>query len=199
MKKLTDLYGLILAGGKSSRMGFDKRLIEIANITQQEYLSGLLKQYCKEVFLSCKSPHKIPARLNPLVDQFDLDSPLNGILTAFKIHPDKTWLVVAIDMPLINGNAIETLIANRDPHAVATSFLDSEDKFPEPLFSLWEPSSAFLLLDFYKMGNKSPRLFLQQNKVRLISGVNKDVLTNVNTREDLRKIKAKVNTTPGHK
>ena len=180
-------------------MGFDKRLIEIGDITQQEYLSALLKQYCNEVFLSGKSTHRIPARFNPLVDKYDLDSPLNGILSAFKTYPDKTWLVVAIDMPLINGRAIETLIANRDPHAIATCFLDSDDKLPEPLFTLWEPSSAPLLLDFYRAGNKSPRLFLQQKKVKLVPAIDKDVLANVNTREDLRKITTKLETTPARK
>lgn len=188
MNKLAELYGLILAGGKSSRMGFDKRLIEIANITQQEYLSELLKQYCKKVFLSCKNSNRIPERFNPLVDQYDLDSPLNGILSAFKNYPDKAWLIVAVDMPMINGKSIETLIANRDPSVIATSYLDSEDKFPEPLFSVWEPSVALPLQDFHSTGNKSPRLFLQQNTVTLISSADKNVLINVNTLEDLKKI-----------
>lgn len=188
MSNTAEFYGLILAGGKSSRMGFDKRLIEIDHVSQQEYLLKLLKKYCNEVFLSCKTPDQIPGHLNPLIDQYDLDSPLNGILSAFKMYPEKTWLVVAVDMPLINDNAIETLIANRDPHFIATCFLDSEDKLPEPLFSLWEPSSYISLLDFYNNGNKSPRLFLQRSKVKLIPGVDKKVLTNVNTREDLEKI-----------
>jgi molybdopterin-guanine dinucleotide biosynthesis protein A len=183
-----ELYGLILAGGKSSRMGFDKRLIEIDNVSQQEYLIKLLKNYCGEVYLSCKSSEQIPAHLNPLVDQYDLDSPLNGILSAFMQQPDKAWLIVAVDMPLINDLSISTLIANRDKEYIATCYFDSDDKLPEPLFSIWEPSAFVLLNEYYRNGNKSPRLFLQQNNVNLITAEDKKVLTNINTKEDLEKI-----------
>lgn len=184
-----ELYGLILAGGKSSRMGFDKRLIEINNVTQQEYLFNLLEKFCSKVFLSCKQTHEIPSHFNPLADQFELDSPLNGILTAFKLHPEKSWLIVAVDMPLVSEHAITTLLNNRNAQCVATCFIDSEDKFPEPMLCLWEPTAHEPLQDFYKQGYKSPRQFLQQHKINLIKSHDKSTLTNVNTLDELKKIK----------
>ncbi|HZB13709.1 MAG TPA: NTP transferase domain-containing protein, partial [Chryseolinea sp.] len=96
------LNGLILAGGKSLRMGHDKSLIEYHNVSQREYLFAMLKNFCASVFTSCKSNQSIPVHLNPLPDQYNFDSPLNGILTAFSDDSIAAWLTVPVDMPLID-------------------------------------------------------------------------------------------------
>jgi molybdopterin-guanine dinucleotide biosynthesis protein A len=75
------LNGLILAGGKSTRMGQDKGMIDYHGKPQREYLVDLLKPYCLEVFISSKENIK----QNTIADHFDLDSPLNGILSAFHL------------------------------------------------------------------------------------------------------------------
>jgi molybdopterin-guanine dinucleotide biosynthesis protein A len=41
------LNGLILAGGKSVRMGQDKSLIEYHNVSQREYLFAMLKEFLR--------------------------------------------------------------------------------------------------------------------------------------------------------
>jgi molybdopterin-guanine dinucleotide biosynthesis protein A len=180
------LFGLILAGGKSSRMGFDKGLIEFHGKPQREYLFKLLQQFCAQVFTSCKSSIDIPATLNPLVDQFDIESPLNGILSAFNYNPNVAWLTVPVDMPLVDEKNLAYLIGNRGHEHLATCFLDSEGKNPEPLLALWEEKSAIPLREFHKSGEISPRKFLKSSLVKIIKPVNANVLTNINSTDELK-------------
>lgn len=189
---MTDLLinGLILAGGKSSRMGYDKSLIEYHSVSQREYLFTLLKKVCNVVYTSCKTAGDLPIALNPLIDRFNLESPLNGILTAFTIHPNTAWLTVPIDMPLIDDFVITYLLSKRDATKTATCFFDSDGQKPEPLFTAWEPSAYPLLLEYYKAGNKSPREFLMRENIHVIEIPDKKFLININDGEELNRFKS---------
>src|SRR6188768_1210160 len=108
------VHGLILLGGKSSRMGFDKGCIDYHGKPQREYLFDLLLKFCPKVFTSCKAPGDIPPHLNPIADSFEIDSPLNGILSAFKSNHEVSWLTVAVDMPSIDERSIQFLMSHRN-------------------------------------------------------------------------------------
>jgi molybdopterin-guanine dinucleotide biosynthesis protein A len=182
------VYALILAGGKSSRMGKDKSLIEYHGMPQREYLFKVLSPLCEKVFLSCRNrDEQIPSHLNPIVDHFSLESPLNGILSAFEHLSHTAWLTVPVDMPLIDAKTISFLIENRDEKKMATCFFDSEEKNPEPLFTLWEPAAFHLLKKFYHEGKISPRDFLKQADVKIIPIPDKRALTNINSEVELEK------------
>src|SRR5690606_32391467 len=126
----------------------------------------------------------VPSDLNPLPDFYEIESPLNGILTAFHTHPDCAWLVVAIDMPFIDSVSIDYLLQQRKAKKVATCFYDSDSQWPEPLYSVWEPVANPLLAEFYKRGNISPRDFIRQHDVNSIPSPDRKILMNINTPED---------------
>ncbi|HEX7014478.1 MAG TPA: NTP transferase domain-containing protein [Cyclobacteriaceae bacterium] len=182
---MTALNGLILAGGKSSRMGRDKSLIVFHNLPQRVHLFNLLKTFCRKVYLSCKNTAGIPEHLNPLRDRFQIDSPLNGILSAFEHEPGAPWLAVAVDMPYIDAKTLETLIQNRNGKKIATCFYDSDGTKPEPLLTIWEPHAFPLLRDFHARGGFSPRQFLIENDIHLLTAPDQRALVNVNTEGEL--------------
>lgn len=170
-------------------MGFDKGSIDYHGKPQREYLFDLLGKYCNHVFTSCKKLNDIPETLNPLPDQFRIDSPLNGIVSAFKLNKDVAWLTVPIDMPMIDETTIEYLIAHRNESKKATCFFDSDGKNPEPLFTIWEPSASDELLQFYSAGKISPRDFLKQADTNIISVPNTRSLLNINSEEEWKQFK----------
>lgn len=178
---MNKLNGLILNGGQSLRMGIDKGLIKYHDIPQREFAFGLLSEFCDEVFLSCKRDTEIPESLNPLPDHFDLDSPLNGIMTALNHRRDEAWITIPVDMPLINRQAIQTLIDARDVDVDATCYFDSDGKDPEPMVCIWEPRCAGLLAEFYQSGEKSPKKFLKSHKVKLVRPPFPGMHLNINT------------------
>lgn len=180
------INGLILAGGESARMGTDKSLLQFHGKSQRTHLHNLLLKFCHQVFLSCRTAENIPAHFNPLPDQFDFKSPLNGILSAFTYQPDVAWLSVPVDMPFLDEKIISHLIAERQKDKLATCFFDSDGKKPEPLFTLWESKSFPLLMAYYQTGKKQPRDFLRTHNVAVLPSPDPKMHINVNSPEDLQ-------------
>jgi molybdenum cofactor guanylyltransferase len=180
------LKGLVLNGGKSSRMGMDKGEIVYHEKPQREFLYELLRRFCTDVFISCKS---LPANVegfNFLPDQFNIHSPLNGILSAFKKDPASAWITVPVDMPGVDEGIIRFLVTHRDTSSIATCFLDDEGKKPEPLVTIWEPECASLLKEFFTAGNISPREFLMQHQTKQLIAPNGKFHQNINTPRELK-------------
>lgn len=174
------LYGLVLAGGRSTRMGSDKSVLIYHGKPQREYLFEILSRHCKKVFTSAFPGQMVPAALNPLPDDFDLKTPMSGILTAFKAFSEVAWLIVAVDMPQVGDEVIKLLLAHRDPQKAATCFYNPTERLPEPLLTIWEPAALPLLKKFVSEGNVSPRKFLSQHSIALVNAPNTGIFENVN-------------------
>jgi molybdopterin-guanine dinucleotide biosynthesis protein A len=187
--KEQNIYGLILTGGKSSRMGEDKAYIDYHGKPQVEYMFDILTRHCDKVLTSVFKGQRLSEKLNPLTDQFEMKGPMNGILTALTHHSDKAWIVVAVDMPYVDEHVIEQLIHERKPEKVATCFYNEAEKFPEPLLTLWEPKAFPLLNQFVATGRISPKEFLMQNDVHLIIPKNINIILNINSQEEYRDYK----------
>ena len=185
------LSGLVLAGGKSIRMGFDKGAVSWFGKEQRYHIADMLKPFCHEVFISCRAEQKqqIDIKYNVLEDTFTNLGPFGAILSAFREQPDKAWLVVACDLPLLETETFKFLIEQRKISAIATAFNSPDNEFPEPLITIWEPKSYPVLLAFLAQGYSCPRKVLINNDVNLLQAPNPDALTNVNTPEDLEKVK----------
>jgi molybdenum cofactor guanylyltransferase len=186
MAETLNLNGLILAGGKSSRMGSPKSLIDFHGKPQHQHLSELLKPFCQQVFISVSKNSNTSQSVATITDHFDLESPLNGIISAFHFDPQAAWLTVPVDMPNIDHTVAAYLIKHRNTTKTATCFLDTEGYHPEPLLAIWEPKAKPLLFNFFNGGGHSPRKFLQINDVCLIKAPNKSWLININTVEELK-------------
>ena len=179
------LNGLVLAGGRSTRMGKDKSLLVYHDMPQREYLFNLLSPYCNQVFTSCNNLQEVPPPLNPLPDRFEIPGPFNGILSAFAFDQHCSWLIVAIDMPFVNEATLELLLSNRDKAKMATCFYNPATKQPEPLLTIWEDHAYRALLEFVEKGHISPREFLTIHSVKMIDPPDDKALSNFNTPEDI--------------
>jgi len=185
------LNGLVLAGGQSVRMGTDKGKLNWHGKEQRYYVADLLKQYCQDVFISCRADQRgeISSEYNSLPDTFLDLGPYGAILSAFREKPDSAWIVVACDMPLLNAETFEHLIENRSVSSIGTAYQNAVDGFPEPLITIWEPKSYPALLAFLAQGHSCPRKVLINSDTHLLQPPDAEALTNVNTTEDFEKIK----------
>jgi len=183
------IYGLVLAGGKSTRMGKDKGLIPYHGMPQRNYLYHLLSRVCDRTFLSIRPEQKndFSDDMEIIVDENKYKGPYNGLLSAHKKHPKVAWLVLACDLPLIDLQSLQELIAARDPNTMATSFAQKADPLPEPLCAIWEPKAFETSLAYLESGNGTcPRKFLINNEVKLVFPHNPNILLNANSEEEYK-------------
>lgn len=184
-KTVAPLCGLILAGGKSVRMGRDKTQIEWHDGQPQTlFLMDLMKKAgLSEVFISCRAEQaEAFSAVGPvLADSFLGLGPFGAICSAFLKKPDSAWLVIACDLPFLDEAALRFLIEKRNPSRLATSFKSPTDGLPEPLVAIWEPKSWPVLLQFLGQGYSCPRKVLRNSEVELVQPVEPDWVMNVNT------------------
>ncbi|MEO6914301.1 MAG: NTP transferase domain-containing protein [Chitinophagaceae bacterium] len=180
------LFGLVLAGGKSQRMGLDKTGLTWHGKEQRYHLADELKKYCAEVYISCREDQQsdIVGGYKSIPDSFTGLGPYGAILSAFREYPDSAWLVLASDLPLLTGKTIEYLVANRVRKSVATAYAQPQSGKPEPLIAIWEPKSYPVLLSFLSRGYSCPKKVLQHSVVSLLQATHASELMNVNTPEE---------------
>lgn len=185
------LNGLVLAGGKSMRMGQDKGAMEWHGKAQRYYMADLLKEFCPEVFISCRPEQEpdLSSSYKTIADTFTGLGPYGAILSAFREQPDAAWLVVACDLPLLNQNTLQYLVENRNTSSIATTFESPHDGFPEPLITVWEPKSYQVLLSFLAQGYTCPRKVLRNSEITMLEPIHPEALLNVNTPEESEKVK----------
>ena len=188
------LYGLVLAGGKSQRMGKDKGAIDYHGKAQREYAADLLSLFCEETFISCRAEQMGALETNyPLLpDTFEGLGPFGAIVSAFREHPNQAWLVVACDLPLLDKESLEALVNSRNASKTATAFNSPVNEFPEPLIAIWEPRSYLALLTFLTQGYSCPRKVLINTDVELIDAARPEALMNVNMPEEVALAKEKL-------
>ncbi|TFF39851.1 molybdenum cofactor guanylyltransferase [Mucilaginibacter psychrotolerans] len=186
------LNGLVLAGGKSERMGVDKGTMNWHGKEQRYYMADMLKGFSQEVFISCRDEqqqNKIAGAYSTLTDTFTGLGPYGAILSAFRHNPDTAWLVIACDMPLIDDTVLKHLIDNRSTQHLATAYYSDATGFPEPLITIWEPKAYPALLQFLSQGYSCPRKVLINSDIHLLRVPDAAVLSNVNTPEEMDRAK----------
>ena len=189
MTSIAKLYGLVLSGGKSTRMGTDKGLIEYHGVPQREYLYNLLSQVCENTFISLREEQEdeLPTAMKTIVDLNEFKGPYNGLLSAHKKYPDVAWLVLACDLPLMDLDALKELISQRDSAKEATAFALKENPLPEPLCAIWEPHALQQSITYLESGNGTcPRKYLINHDTKLVFPKYENVLLNANSEEDYK-------------
>ena len=189
--KKVSLYGLVLAGGKSTRMKKDKSSLAYHGKKQVAYCFELLSQFCGQVFISNRKDqaHLAAHKKLPQIHDIFVDiGPLGGILSAMTWNPEVAWLVLACDLPFVNEATIKTLIKNRNVSKMATAYRSThEPHLPEPLCAIYEPKAKFQLLQFLAQGIQCPRAILAHSGAHLIAQNPDFSLDNVNSPQEYQK------------
>lgn len=181
------IYGLILAGGASTRMRRDKAALQYLGKAQLERACELANRHVGKVFVSLRADQTAdPTRAHRpmIVDSVVGEGPIAGIRSALAAHPEVAWLVLACDLPFLSDAAIAGLLRRRDPNALATAYRSAHDGLPEPLCAIWEASAARPLAEYQRAGGHCPRKFLIRQGANLLELPDPRALDNVNTPEE---------------
>jgi molybdopterin-guanine dinucleotide biosynthesis protein A len=186
---LAPLFGLVLAGGASTRMGRDKAALAYHGRTQLEWTFDLVAEHCTAAFVSVRPDQRdepTRAKFPQVVDLQPGIGPIAGISAALQQHPKAAWLVVACDLPFVTRHVLTDLIEHRDPGSLATAYRSAHDGLPEPLCAIWEPAAREPLLRYIEQDKRCPRKFLMSSNVHLLDLPDARALDNINTSEEYR-------------
>ncbi|MDT8418161.1 MAG: NTP transferase domain-containing protein, partial [Lutibacter sp.] len=190
-EKIAPVHGLVLAGGKSTRMGTDKGTLNFYGKNQRDVAIELLEKKHLKTYLSVREEQEIGIE-NKITDKFVGLGPFGAICSAFQENPDVAWLVLATDLPFVNDEVIKLLLKHRNPSKVATAIKGKNSQFPEPLITIWEPKSYTLLLNYLAQGYSCPRKILLNSDIEIVE-VDDDFIRNINTPEEFKAAHKEIN------
>lgn len=177
------LLGLVLIGGRSSRMHSDKAALVYHGKPQAEHCLDLLHTHCHQAFLSCRQDQAGQAGFSgfPQIHDTFLDmGPMSGILSALRAYPGAAFMVIACDLPLLDAASLEALVKARNPSRIATAFTGPQNGLPEPLCAIYEPACYPTLLEFLGRGITCPRKVLMHSSSNLLPPPDLGALVNAN-------------------
>lgn len=186
-RTIPNIKGLVLTGGKSTRMGTDKSELNYHGKPQKEFVKELLENQELEVFYSVRSQE----HENEISDTFLNLGPFGGICSAFQRDPNSAWFVLATDLPFVNQELIQLLLTKRNPAKVATAVKGKNKEFPEPLITIYEPKAYPMLLQYLAQGYSCPRKMLINSDVEIVA-VDDKLIQNINTPEEYEAAKEEI-------
>jgi molybdenum cofactor guanylyltransferase len=133
--------GVVLAGGKSSRLGQDKTRIVFSGASLLVRAVDLLKRHCPTVCVVGRSTALDAPGVRCYADHEPGRGPAGGIATALRILK-QPCLVLSCDLPLMDDRTIRRLLAGwhaKPEQALMTTFQQVETGYIEALVSVYEP------------------------------------------------------------
>ncbi len=193
----SEITGVILAGGRSIRMGGeDKGLIALNHVPLYRYVLERLSPQVAQVMISANRnlEHYRESGLKVINDTLpDYPGPLAGMLAGLRAA-DTPWVAFApCDVPIFPTDLVTRLWQGKQKAFAAFACAGERD---HPAFSLLHRSLIPVLENFLTGGDRKVVLFFAQiNAQRVVFPVEPRAFTNLNTPQDIQQWSA---SEPGH-
>ncbi len=136
----TPVTGAVLIGGKSSRMGRPKHLIEDdSGTTWLERSLEVIGSVTTDLIIS--GDGAVPDTLvnvERIADLAGLEGPLAGVGALFASRPFTSWLIAACDMPHLSKAALDWILEQRRRDCLAVIPVNPETGRNEPLLGWYD-------------------------------------------------------------
>ena len=193
MRHKLPFTGMILAGGKSSRMGRDKALLKFGEKTFLEHLAELLGSIFEETFILVDHKEKLcELELGETKIYEDLQrnsGSLGGIYTGLCYAKTQASCVLTCDMPFVDKIILRELVNfwGEDQDVLC---LENPQGGLEPFPGIYAKSSRHLMRLLLERGERAMNRFLEFAVVKplVLKEEKIGVLTNMNYIEDYYRV-----------
>jgi molybdopterin-guanine dinucleotide biosynthesis protein A len=185
---LKNITGIVLAGGKSSRMGCNKALMEFKGKPLIQHAVDILRQVCDHVIISANTDDYQFTGCETWPDEFPFQAPMIGIYSCLKRSGHRWNIVLSCDMPLVKPHLFETLLSNHKQADVVLPIHDAG--CIEPLCGLYNRQIITGLEEHIRNQDYGLQHFIKTTRLKLVDTdtVNdfqkSNMFVNVNTAED---------------
>jgi molybdopterin-guanine dinucleotide biosynthesis protein A len=196
---INDITGIILCGGKSSRMQTNKALLKLGNKTIVEIILDEIRKVFDEVIISANECDDFSFLKIPIVkDSYVYRGPLAGIYSALHFSGTKKNFITTCDLPFIKSEMIEHLINIDSEKDIIIPTINSK---PERLFGVYKKSVLNIIDEIFTASEKDKTINgsvfdLHQNakvesvEISNLNIYNESLFMNMNTPEDYEKVKS---------
>lgn len=185
------MYGVVLMGGKSSRMGTDKAFLPWGDKLLYEHCARLLKEFFDEVYLSVNEGQQsvLTGEFPVIVDTFEATGPVGGMVSCYRRLRSPLFFM-GCDLPMISAEDIRYLKLNHDHSPGCIMFYNASRTCYEPVCSAWDSSVLDQLEEYFNKGNRSLQQFLKDRHTHKLMPFAEERLANINTPEDYTTLRA---------
>jgi len=159
---------VVIAGGRSSRMGRDKALLPFgAFSTLAEFQYSRLSRIFSKVYISAKS-NKFSFNVEVIEDRYEASSPLVALISIFETLNESTIFVLSVDAPFVNEETIGRLYARLN--SVSDVIVAKSNNGLEPLCAIYrrtflEKAKNFLEEERHKLKSLFSELIVDEVEI----------------------------------
>jgi molybdopterin-guanine dinucleotide biosynthesis protein A len=205
--KAAQVSAIILAGGKSSRMGRDKALLQFGDETLLERLVRVVDPLVARLVIVLSQTLNLPhgLKFNSQKTSIGRDTlkeqgPLQGIADAYALLPAAAQFifVVSCDLPFISRRWLHKLLKEIRQNDELDAVCSQQDGIINPLVSIYRKRTLGKAQTLLNQGKRSCQALLDDNNILPIepSADEKILISNINTPEDyyqaLQKLENKI-------
>lgn len=192
-----NVAAVILAGGKSSRMGRDKASLVFDGESLVERLARIVSPLVSHIIIMLHPEQKIPGSFDSVDaeviigrDSVPHQGPLQGIADAAELLPLDTEfaMVTACDLPFLHTEWLGEMVSAMSRSPELDAVVSREGPFLNPLIALYRKSVLQNATHCLKAGKSSCLALLDQCPYHCLELPKSAslILTNINTPEDYR-------------
>ena len=184
-----NITGIILAGGKSSRMGRDKGMLVLKDKMFIQHVIDAMNPLVNDIIIISDNPNHDLFEVKRIEDDIKNSGPLAGLYSGLKYSDTDYNLLVSCDVPLITESVLQKLINNYEEN-IDVIQLESHQK-TMPLTALYNKSCKQTIKDLLDKGERRVRFAVSQLKTKTIILDDNLASTtiNINTKEEFDAIK----------
>lgn len=180
---MTDLNGIVLAGGRSIRMKTDKAFLMYHGLEQYQYLVNLLDNFCNDIYVSCRTEQQFSCKCICDLAEYAGIGPAAAWFSVFNTSL-KAFVILGIDYPYFNLEELRNLILNRDKKAVASVLYNQETGFYEPMLGIYEASFYNILISQADTTGISIQSILRKSNVKKVLPLNNNAIRSIDNPDD---------------
>lgn len=189
MTQKKNFTGVILAGGKNSRMGRDKGLLQVGGKSIIERQIEVLEPLVKDLIIIHNGENYTQLQYPIYRDIIPDTGPMGGIYTALTVSQTPKNLILSCDMPLISTELVQLILDKAEDCDIA---IPRHDDKLEPLCAIYDQSCVNKfkeLLDQKALKLMDALKFFRVKEISIPHEIlETNPFTNVNTPEDYMKI-----------
>ena len=184
-----NITAIVLAGGKSSRMGSDKALLLYKNKTFLEHVVCAIKPLVDEVIIVSNNKDHQLDDCTTIPDLILNSGPIAGIYSGLKHSKTENNLVLSCDIPLVKSSILEIVIKNNDSDKEVIQLMNEQNRMP--LIALYKKRLAPYFLSQLNKGQRRLMDVIRNLKTKevFVKKEENAFLLNINTKNEFKTLK----------